>query len=39
LTHELRRMTQPKADRKKIGFHLQERHSPYMARVKKRHSN
>ena len=32
-------MTQPKADRKKIGFHLKERHSPYMARVKKRHPN
>ena len=32
-------MTQPKADRKKIGFHLKERHSPYMAKVKKRHQN
>jgi len=32
-------MTQPKADRKKIGFHLKERHSPYMAKVKKRHPN
>ena len=32
-------MTQPERDRKKIGFHLKERHSPYMARVKKRHPN
>ena len=32
-------MTQPEPDRKKIGFHLKERHSPYMARVKKRHPN
>ena len=32
-------MMQPKADRKKIGFHLKERHSPYMAKVKKRQSN
>ena len=30
-------MTRPEPDRKKIGFHLKERHSPYMARVKKRH--
>ena len=28
-------MAQPEPDRKKIGFHLKERHSPYMARVKK----
>jgi hypothetical protein len=32
-------MAQPKTDRKKIGFHLKERHSPYMAKVKKRHPN
>ena len=32
-------MTRPEPDRKKIGFHLKERHSPYMARVKKRHPN
>ncbi len=32
-------MTQPKADRKKIGFHLKERHSPYIAKVKKRNPN
>jgi DnaJ-domain-containing protein 1 len=32
-------MTQPEPDRKKIGFHLKERHSPYMVRVKKRHPN
>jgi septation ring formation regulator EzrA len=28
-------ITQPKANRKKISFHLKERHSPYIARVKK----
>ena len=32
-------MTQPEPDRKKIGFHLKERHSPYRAKVKKRHQN
>ncbi len=32
-------MTQPERDMKKIGFHLKERHSPYMAKVKKRHPN
>jgi phage regulator Rha-like protein len=32
-------MAPPEPDRKKIGFHLKERHSPYMARVKKRHPN
>jgi len=32
-------MTRPEPDRKKIGFHLKERHSPYMARVKKRYPN
>ena len=28
-------MAKPEPGRKKIGFHLKERHSPYMARVKK----
>lgn len=32
-------MTQPEPDRKKIAFHLKERRSPYMAKVKKRHPN
>ena len=32
-------MAKPEAERKKIGFHLKERHSPYMAKVKKRHPN
>ena len=32
-------MTQPEPNRKKIGFHLKERHSPFMAKVKKRHPN
>ena len=32
-------MTRPEPDRKKIGFHLKERHSPYMVRIKKRHPN
>ena len=32
-------MNEPVTPRKKIGFHLKERHSPYMAKVKKRHPN
>ncbi len=32
-------MAKPEPDRKKIGFHLKERHRPYMARVKKRQPN
>jgi hypothetical protein len=32
-------MTQPERDRKKIGFHLKERHSPYMAKAERRHPN
>jgi hypothetical protein len=32
-------MTQPEPDREKIGFHLKERHGPYMAKVKKRNPN
>ena len=32
-------MAKPEPDRKQIGFHLKERHSPYMAKVKKRHQN
>ena len=32
-------MNKPVIPRKQIGFHLKERHSSYMARVKKRHPN
>ncbi len=32
-------MNEPVPPRKRIGFHLKERHSPYMARVKKGHPN
>jgi hypothetical protein len=32
-------MAKPEPDRKQIGFHLKERHSPYMAKAKKRHPN
>ena len=32
-------MKEPIIPRKQIGFHLKERHSPYMAKVKKRHQN
>jgi len=32
-------MKEPVIPRKQIGFHLKERHGPYMARVKKRHPN
>ena len=32
-------MNKPVIPRKQIGFHLKERHSPYMARGKKRHPN
>ncbi len=32
-------MTQPEPDRKRIGFHLKERHSPYMPKAKKRHQD
>jgi hypothetical protein len=32
-------MVQPEPSRKQIGFHLKERRSPYIARVKKRHPN
>ena len=32
-------MEKPEPGRKKIGFHLKERHSPYMARVKKGRPN
>jgi len=32
-------MKKPVIPRKQIGFHLKERHSPYMAKVKKRPSN
>ena len=32
-------MKEPVTPRKQIGFHLKERHSPYMAKVKKGHPN
>ena len=32
-------MKEPATPPKQIGFHLKERHSPYMARGKKRHPN
>jgi len=32
-------MKKPVIPRKRIGFHLKERHRPYMAKVKKRHPN
>ncbi len=32
-------MNKPVTPRKQIGFHLKERHSPYIAKVEKRHPN
>ena len=32
-------MKEPVIPGKQIGFHLKERHNPYMAKVKKRHPN
>ncbi|MDH4266087.1 MAG: ORF6N domain-containing protein [Deltaproteobacteria bacterium] len=32
-------MKKPEPSKKWIGFHLKEQHSPYMAKVKKRHPN
>jgi hypothetical protein len=40
LFHAIRElMKEPVIPRKQIGFHLKERHSPYMVKVKKRHPN